>query len=87
MHHFVSFSFLKVDDPTPFDIQAEMTLKTNFFATRNVCSELLPIVKPHGKSSFVDCQVASPRQGVTHPLGGVARGAGPQESPRGAISL
>jgi hypothetical protein len=40
----------KVDDPTPFDIQAEVTLKTNFFATRNVCTELLPIMKPHGKS-------------------------------------
>uniref|UniRef100_A0A4W2DNR1 Carbonyl reductase (NADPH) n=1 Tax=Bos indicus x Bos taurus TaxID=30522 RepID=A0A4W2DNR1_BOBOX len=39
----------KTDDPTPFDIQAEMTLKTNFFATRNVCTELLPIVKPHGR--------------------------------------
>ncbi|XP_057553071.1 carbonyl reductase [NADPH] 3 [Hippopotamus amphibius kiboko] len=39
----------KIDDPTPLDIQAEMTLKTNFFATRNVCSELLPIVKPHGR--------------------------------------
>ncbi|XP_023414852.1 carbonyl reductase [NADPH] 3 isoform X2 [Loxodonta africana] len=38
-----------VDDPTPFDIQAEMTLKTNFFATRNVCTELLPIIKPHGR--------------------------------------
>lgn len=41
----------KVDDPTPFDLQAETTLKTNFFATRNVCTELLPIIKPHGKSS------------------------------------
>uniref|UniRef100_A0A8C6DZ36 Carbonyl reductase (NADPH) n=1 Tax=Moschus moschiferus TaxID=68415 RepID=A0A8C6DZ36_MOSMO len=39
----------KTDDPTPFDIQAEMTVKTNFFATRNVCNELLPIVKPHGR--------------------------------------
>ncbi|XP_007125432.2 carbonyl reductase [NADPH] 3 [Physeter macrocephalus] len=39
----------KIDDPTPFDVQAEMTLKTNFFATRNVCRELLPIVKPHGR--------------------------------------
>ncbi|XP_076975228.1 carbonyl reductase [NADPH] 3-like [Tamandua tetradactyla] len=36
-------------DPTPFDVQAEMTLKTNFFATRNVCIELLPIIKPHGR--------------------------------------
>ncbi|XP_059542399.1 carbonyl reductase [NADPH] 3 [Myotis daubentonii] len=39
----------KFDDPTPFDIQAEVTLKTNFFATRNVCNELLPIIKPHGR--------------------------------------
>lgn len=38
-----------MDDPTPFDIQAEVTLKTNFFATRNVCTELLPIMKPHGR--------------------------------------
>uniref|UniRef100_A0A8C9J4G3 Carbonyl reductase 3 n=1 Tax=Panthera tigris altaica TaxID=74533 RepID=A0A8C9J4G3_PANTA len=37
------------DDPTPFDIRAEITLKTNFFATRNVCIELLPIIKPHGR--------------------------------------
>ncbi|XP_055975504.1 carbonyl reductase [NADPH] 3 [Sorex fumeus] len=39
----------KTNDPTPFDIQAEKTLKTNFFATRNVCTELLPIMKPHGR--------------------------------------
>ncbi|XP_040606374.1 carbonyl reductase [NADPH] 3 [Mesocricetus auratus] len=39
----------RMDDPTPFDIQAEMTLRTNFFATRNVCTELLPIMKPHGR--------------------------------------
>ncbi|XP_070263324.1 carbonyl reductase [NADPH] 3 [Myotis yumanensis] len=39
----------KVNDPTPFDVQAEVTLKTNFFATRNVCNELLPIIKPHGR--------------------------------------
>lgn len=24
-------------------------MKTNFFATRNVCTELLPIMKPHGR--------------------------------------
>lgn len=39
----------QTDDPTPFDIQAELTVKTNFFATRNVCTELLPIMKPHGR--------------------------------------
>uniref|UniRef100_A0A8D0H053 carbonyl reductase (NADPH) n=1 Tax=Sphenodon punctatus TaxID=8508 RepID=A0A8D0H053_SPHPU len=39
----------KVDDPTPFHIQAEETLKTNFFATKDICNELLPLIKPLGK--------------------------------------
>ncbi|XP_069492221.1 carbonyl reductase [NADPH] 1-like [Ambystoma mexicanum] len=46
-------------DPTPFDVQAEVTLKTNFFATRDVCTQLLPLIKPHGRvvnvSSIVSC--------------------------------
>uniref|UniRef100_A0A2R8N4X3 Carbonyl reductase 1 n=1 Tax=Callithrix jacchus TaxID=9483 RepID=A0A2R8N4X3_CALJA len=37
----------KVADPTPFHIQAEVTMKTNFFGTRDVCTELLPLIKPH----------------------------------------
>ncbi|XP_075399485.1 carbonyl reductase [NADPH] 1-like [Tenrec ecaudatus] len=36
-------------DPTPFHVQAEVTLKTNFFGTRNVCTELLPLIKPQGR--------------------------------------
>uniref|UniRef100_A0A8C9DK97 Carbonyl reductase [NADPH] 1 n=1 Tax=Prolemur simus TaxID=1328070 RepID=A0A8C9DK97_PROSS len=36
----------KVADTTPFHIQAEVTLKTNFFGTRDVCTELLPLIKP-----------------------------------------
>uniref|UniRef100_A0A1D5QLS2 Carbonyl reductase 1 n=1 Tax=Macaca mulatta TaxID=9544 RepID=A0A1D5QLS2_MACMU len=36
----------KVADPTPFHIQAEVTMKTNFFGTRDVCTELLPLIKP-----------------------------------------
>ncbi|KAM8816956.1 carbonyl reductase [NADPH] 1 [Rhynchonycteris naso] len=47
----------KVNDPTPFHIQAEVTMKTNFFGTQNVCTELLPLMKPQGRvvnvSSFV----------------------------------
>ncbi|XP_074839531.1 carbonyl reductase [NADPH] 1-like [Carettochelys insculpta] len=47
----------KVDDPTPFHIQAEATVKTNFFGTRDVCNMLLPLIKPHGRvvnvSSFM----------------------------------
>ncbi|XP_038201042.1 carbonyl reductase [NADPH] 1-like [Arvicola amphibius] len=36
-------------DPTPFHTQAEVTLKTNFFGTRDVCTELLPLMKPRGR--------------------------------------
>ncbi|XP_057552085.1 carbonyl reductase [NADPH] 1-like [Hippopotamus amphibius kiboko] len=36
-------------DPTPLHIQAEVTLKTNFFGTRDVCTELLPLIKPQGR--------------------------------------
>ncbi|KAG5216356.1 carbonyl reductase [NADPH] 1 [Ovis aries] len=47
----------KTADTTPFHIQAEVTMKTNFFATRDVCTELLPLIKPQGRvvnvSSFV----------------------------------
>ncbi|KAG8450357.1 hypothetical protein GDO86_002852 [Hymenochirus boettgeri] len=39
----------KAADRTPFGIQAETTLKTNFFATRDVSNELLPLIKPHGR--------------------------------------
>ncbi|XP_027240827.1 carbonyl reductase 1 isoform X1 [Cricetulus griseus] len=36
-------------DPTPFHIQAEVTMKTNFFGTQDVCTELLPLIKPQGR--------------------------------------
>ncbi|XP_012495538.1 PREDICTED: carbonyl reductase [NADPH] 1-like [Propithecus coquereli] len=39
----------KTADPTPFHIQAEVTMKTNFFGTRDVCTELLPLIKPQGR--------------------------------------
>ncbi|XP_060626343.2 carbonyl reductase [NADPH] 1-like [Anolis sagrei] len=39
----------KVADTTPFHTQAEVTMKTNFFATRNICNELLPLIKPKGR--------------------------------------
>ncbi|XP_063161447.1 carbonyl reductase [NADPH] 1-like [Candoia aspera] len=39
----------KVADTTPFAVQAEVTVRTNFFATRNVCRELLPLLKPNGR--------------------------------------
>ncbi|XP_060626344.2 carbonyl reductase [NADPH] 1-like [Anolis sagrei] len=36
-------------DTTPFATQAEVTLRTNFFATRDVCTELLPLLKPNAR--------------------------------------
>ncbi|KAI5618436.1 carbonyl reductase [NADPH] 1 [Silurus asotus] len=39
----------KMADKTPFGTQAEVTLKTNFFATKDVCDEFLPIIKPGGR--------------------------------------
>lgn len=39
----------KTKDTTPFHIQAEVTMKTNFFGTRDVSVELLPIMKPQGR--------------------------------------
>lgn len=52
-------SFVTVADKTPFGTQAEVTLKTNFFATRDMCNEFLPIIKPGGKSNT--------RQTLPHP--------------------
>ncbi|XP_040279053.1 carbonyl reductase [NADPH] 1-like [Bufo bufo] len=39
----------KAADTTPFGTQAEVILKTNFFGTRDVCNELLPLIRPNGR--------------------------------------
>ncbi|XP_047207517.1 carbonyl reductase [NADPH] 1-like [Girardinichthys multiradiatus] len=47
----------KVADTTPFAVQAEVTLETNFFAARDVLTHFLPLIKRGGRvvniSSFV----------------------------------
>ncbi|XP_051815633.1 carbonyl reductase [NADPH] 1-like [Acanthochromis polyacanthus] len=47
----------KAADKTPFAVQAEVTLKTNFFATRDMLTHFLPLIKAGGRvvnvSSFV----------------------------------
>ncbi|XP_006172188.2 carbonyl reductase [NADPH] 1 [Tupaia chinensis] len=48
----------KTADPTPFHIQAEVTMKTNFFGTRDVSTELLPLIKPHGRVVNVSSMVS-----------------------------
>ncbi|KAA8583453.1 hypothetical protein FQN60_014661, partial [Etheostoma spectabile] len=35
-------------DPAPFAVQAEVTLKTNFFATRDMLTHFLPLIKAGG---------------------------------------
>ncbi|KAM8975325.1 carbonyl reductase [NADPH] 1 isoform 2-T2 [Pelodytes ibericus] len=48
----------KVADTTPFAAQAEVTMKTNFTGTRDVCNELLPLIKPHGRVVNVSSMVS-----------------------------
>ncbi|KAH0520872.1 Carbonyl reductase [NADPH] 1 [Microtus ochrogaster] len=45
-------------DPTPFHIQAEVTMKTNFFGTQDVCTELLPLMKPRGRGVNVSSMLS-----------------------------
>ncbi|XP_043449573.1 carbonyl reductase [NADPH] 1-like [Prionailurus viverrinus] len=59
--------FFDIGDPTPLHIQAEVTMKTNFFGTRDVCTELLPLMRPQGRvvnvssiMSFVALEYCSP---------------------------
>ncbi|XP_043730432.1 carbonyl reductase [NADPH] 1-like [Cervus elaphus] len=42
----IAFPF---SDSMPVPIKAEMTMKTNFFGTRDICTELLPLMKPQGR--------------------------------------
>ncbi|NXU42324.1 CBR1 reductase, partial [Drymodes brunneopygia] len=60
-------AFKAVQDTTPFAVQAEVTLKTNFFGTRNVCTELLPLMKPYGRVVNVSSMVSSSALGGCSP--------------------
>lgn len=46
--------FFSAADTTPFDVQAEVTLNTNFFATRDMLTHFLPIVKAGGTNTRLD---------------------------------
>ncbi|XP_063303483.1 carbonyl reductase [NADPH] 1-like [Pelobates fuscus] len=48
----------KVADTTPFGTQAEVTMKTDFYGTRDVCKELLPLIKPHGRVVNVSSMIS-----------------------------
>ncbi|XP_016537316.1 carbonyl reductase [NADPH] 1-like [Poecilia formosa] len=54
---FRSYKLSLAADTTPVAVQAEVTLRTNFFASRDVLTHFLPLIKPGGRvvnvSSFV----------------------------------
>lgn len=54
---FPSYLLWPVNDTAPFAVQAEVTMKTNFFGTRNVCTELLPIMKPYGEWNITNGEI------------------------------
>lgn len=39
----------KHDNPTPFHIQAEHTMRVNFFGTLDVCNALFPLLRSHAR--------------------------------------
>uniref|UniRef100_A0A096MF98 Carbonyl reductase 1 n=1 Tax=Poecilia formosa TaxID=48698 RepID=A0A096MF98_POEFO len=41
----------KAADTTPVAVQAEVTLRTNFFASRDVLTHFLPLIKPGGTNT------------------------------------
>ncbi|XP_033126228.1 carbonyl reductase [NADPH] 3-like [Anneissia japonica] len=45
----------KQNDPAPFNVQAKVTIATNYTGTLNVCHALLPLIRSHGRV----CHVAS----------------------------
>ncbi|XP_034041597.1 carbonyl reductase [NADPH] 1-like [Thalassophryne amazonica] len=49
----------KVADTAPFAEQAEVTLKTNFFATRDMLTKFMPIIKPGGRVVNVSSMAGS----------------------------
>ncbi|KAJ8792366.1 hypothetical protein J1605_019922 [Eschrichtius robustus] len=66
---------LKIGNPTPFHIQAELTTKTNFLGTQDVCTQLLPLIKPRGKSDW------SPSCSASQPCLPLVSSTGPATSP------
>lgn len=57
----------KMADTTSFGIQADVTLKTNFFATRDMCNVFLPIIKPGGRLVNVSSMMSSMALGKCSP--------------------
>lgn len=37
------------DDPTPLDLQADVTLEVNYFGTKRITDHLSPLIRPRGR--------------------------------------
>ncbi|XP_071994825.1 carbonyl reductase [NADPH] 1-like [Engystomops pustulosus] len=57
----------KAGDTTPFGTQAEVTVKTNYFGTRDVSNELLPLIKPNGRVVNVSSMISPTTLGTCSP--------------------
>lgn len=49
----------KMDSTAPFTEQAEVTVKTNFWGTLNVCDKLFPLLRPHARVSNVSSMASN----------------------------
>ncbi|XP_030603886.1 carbonyl reductase [NADPH] 1-like [Archocentrus centrarchus] len=49
----------KASDPTPFGVQAEVILKTNFLATRDMSTHFLPLVRAGGRVVNVSSMIGA----------------------------
>lgn len=49
----------KMDSTAPFAEQAEVTVKTNFWGTLNVCDKLFPLLRPHARVSNVSSMASN----------------------------
>lgn len=49
----------KVADTAPFEVQAEVTLQTNFFSTRDMLTHFLPLIRAGGRVVNVSSYVGS----------------------------
>lgn len=49
----------KMDSTAPFPEQAEVTVKTNFWGTLNVCDKLFPLLRPHARVSNVSSMASN----------------------------
>ena len=48
----IMYSFIQQGATESFDEQAEVSVKTNFWGTLNVCNSLFPLLRPHARLDY-----------------------------------